>query len=340
VAACDYIKALAAAQELQKLAPDDPWLAANLGLLQQLAAQQANIAALVQSVRDGPQENLGPLLAQLRQSLPNAPACMADLINGAINDAERRLGGQKPSWLVTDGSTGDGQNRGDKNIDTARDKLLQDIQDEEQRRMKKEEEDRQRAELARQEEERRNQAARDEADRRMQEQEAAEQNRQQEKAEDDARKRREAAQRRQQTLNNLANSLGSILSGVGKVPIPTIPSVPGPSGGSAPAADPFVGSWPCHMKLISSRKMPLDGSVQGDYRELIAKSGNGYVLTDGRSGSAMPSTSVSGNSIHFGAQSGSGSMTMDFQVNGNQMSGTLRGVNSEDSFAASLQCSR
>jgi hypothetical protein len=94
------------------------------------------------------------------------------------------------------------------------------------------------------------------------------------------------------------------------------------------------------MRLTASRKLPLDGSVQGDYRETISKTANGYYLTDGRSGDSMPSTYVSGNAIRFSARSGSGSMTMDFQVNGSRMTGTLTGINDEDKFSASLQCGR
>jgi hypothetical protein len=341
VAACDFIKALAASQELQTLAPEDDWLKANLGLIEKMAAEQQLVLQLMQSARDTPPENLGPVVARLRQAVSTAPACLTDQIQAALREAESRMGGQRPAWLVMEPPKSDGESAASRNIDRVRETLLTNIQQDEQRRIQREEETRQRAELARQETERRRQAAEDEDARRRREEEVAEQRRQKE---EEALQRRQAAERRRQAVAGLLGTLGSVLSAAG-APVPSIPSIPGGSGtrtepGPAAAVDPFSGTWQCHMELTSSRKMKLDGSVQGDYTETITKRGNGYILIDGRSGSTMPSTFVGGNSIRFGAASSEGRMSVDFQVSGSSMTGTLRGSNSEDDMSASLRCRR
>jgi hypothetical protein len=323
IAACDYIKALAAAMELQTVHPNDEWLKANLGLLQAAAAEQTNVMTLLAQVKSAaPGAEANDLAGRLRQALGTAPSCLADRIQTALGELGRGSG-QKPAWLDAPSQPGSATSA-DSNLNQARQILQHNTQDElnQQAALAAQQ---QQAPAAQQQAPPAQTAADPPAD----------PHRQKEKGDPDARRRK-----RQENFNNLANTLGTLLSsglGGGKIPAP---GGGGSNAGGGSTPDPFVGSWMCHMRLTSSRKMKLDGSVQGDYRETIAKTANGYYLTDGRSGDSMPSTYVSGNVIRFSARSGSGSMTMDFQTKDNRMDGTLRGVNDEDSFVASLQCGR
>jgi hypothetical protein len=327
IAACDYVKALAAALELQAVSPNDEWLKANLGLLQAAAAEQTNVLNLLRLVKSAVpgSAEANDLAARLRQASSTAPSCLGGLIQTGLGDLGRGSP-QKPAWLDGPAQPGS-ETTADTNLNRARQILQHATEDETNHQ----------ALLAAQQQAQNAQpppqppgpppAANPQPDPQRQKE-----------ADSDTRRRK-----RQETFNNLANTLGTILSSGlngGKIPIPQVSGGGSSSAGPASAPDPFAGSWMCHMRLTASRKLPLDGSVQGDYRETISKTANGYYLTDGRSGDSMPSTYVSGNAIRFSARSGSGSMTMDFQVNGSRMTGTLTGINDEDKFSASLQCGR
>ncbi len=328
IAACDYIKALAAAMELQAVNPNDEWLKANLGLLQAAAAEQTNVLSLLRQVKSAApgSTEAGDLAARLRQALTTAPSCLTDLIQTGLGDLGRGSG-QKPAWLDSPTQPGS-DTTADSNLNHAR-QILQ---------LNTQEEVNHQATLAAQQQQAQASQPPPQPQRPDPTANPPVDPQRQKEVDSDTRRRK-----RQETFNNLASTLGTILSsslGGGKIPIPQIPGGTTSGTGGASAPDPFVGSWMCHMRLTASRKMPLDGSVQGDYRETISKTANGYYLTDGRSGDSMPSTYVTGNSIRFSARSGSGSMTMDFQAAGSRMTGTLHGINDDDNFTASLQCGR
>jgi hypothetical protein len=80
--------------------------------------------------------------------------------------------------------------------------------------------------------------------------------------------------------------------------------------------------------------------VQSDSVEVIARNGNGYVLTDGGNAAGMQSTMVNGTSIEFASRTATDSLTVDLQASGTRMNGTLHGTSSDDNYAASLSCGR
>jgi hypothetical protein len=323
LAACDYIKALAAAQQLQALAPDDDWLAANLGQIQRAAAAQSNALALIgraQSAPAGPES--AALEGQLRQSLTAAPACMASQIQSAIDGLPR---GQKPSFLDATSQPGAQTSIGD-NLDRARQILQQTTQDEADRQAREAEKQRIQAEQQRLQDQRDLLARVQAEQRRKAEEEAA----QKQKAEENAAKRREAAQRAQQALSNILTALNGAQppAGIG-------------NGGPA-AADLFEGTWSCHGAITSERNIQAQtGNSTSVIR--ISRDGGGYVM-DSRNG-PIRNTLLSGNHITFSIRVGNttrwAANTTELSVTGNRMTGTEQMTNSDGALVTtSDDCTR
>ncbi|HUP25090.1 MAG TPA: hypothetical protein VNB06_19390 [Thermoanaerobaculia bacterium] len=95
-ARCDLVSALSLAQQLAAVAPDHPWLAANLGTLSNLAAQQrttANHLQIAQTLFSS--GRLDRARSALTDAARHAPGCMSGPIAGLVGEvnsaaAERR----------------------------------------------------------------------------------------------------------------------------------------------------------------------------------------------------------------------------------------------------------
>lgn len=330
--ACEYVKALAIAQQLQAAAPSDPWLEGNLGRLQATAAAQARVQALLGAAREFPADkDASALLAQLRQSLETAPTCMADQIRGAIAALDRPAA-QKPVWLQDSPSKPASDHTPDDSIERARE-TYQRTASEEGNRQKQRDEERRLAERRRQEEER---IARQDEQRRAAE-EAAQQQR---AADEQAQQRRERAQRRAAAIGGLLQTLPAIIANRGGIPIPSKPSV---GGGTAPAQDPLVGAWVGFGRVTANRQGNKDSSTvdaRGDPQEnglafRISKSGTRYVFDAG--GRQAVVRYASGNrigiTVRLAMDGGhSATVTGDYQVTGNRMTGTQRAEGEDGSM--------
>lgn len=329
MAACNYVDAAAAALQLQAVQPNDEWLAANLGTLQAVAAQQSNILALIRQAKSVPPgADTADLAAQLRQALATAPSCMADQIQATLAGLER---GQKPAWLDGPSLPGSQTSAHDKLHDARA--ILELTTEAETIHQAQLAQQQHQIEVTRQEPERQAQVGQ------------GQQEPQHPQAEHDTNRRRPPAQRRSQALNNLANglanTLGNILSG-GK-----LPGLPIPGGGAGAvngaAGDPWIGVWGCEVTVTTHRNVDLIGGTRGFTRITISKTGAGYVIDDGDS--REPSISVNGNQGRWAKRvqvdkhwlSG----TLDAQVNGNSMTGTENVTGDEGQYlSASLSCGR
>jgi hypothetical protein len=95
-ARCDYVSALALAERLAAMSPEHPWLAANFGTVERLAAQQratANHLQIAQSLLAS--GRLDRARSALTDAARQAPGCMSDPIASLVGEvtsaaAERR----------------------------------------------------------------------------------------------------------------------------------------------------------------------------------------------------------------------------------------------------------
>ena len=342
--ACNYVAALAIAVQLQSTAPNDEWLAANLGRLRAIEAEQSNALALIRVTQTGgPDVDANTLAPQLRRALEAAPSCMANQIRAALADLEGV--NARPAFL--DGESAPAtQTSASDNLEQARDSLVQTAQDEAER----EEAARRAAEQRQREREEQERVNRALAEQRRKEQAEAEQRR---KAELDAQRRRERNQRIQRTLSGILGNLPVIVGG-GAPPAPP-PGAGGSSGGNTPAGDIFSGTWAGYGVVTSHHEGgdPDKGPVvdariearENDIAFRLAKSGSGYVL-EGFDGLRATSSYVRGNRIgatgRMQAPDGRwATFKVDYEVNGNQLTGTSRGEGEDGSLIVlSVSCTR
>jgi hypothetical protein len=342
--ACNYVGALAIALQLQASAPSDEWLAANLGRLRAIEAEQSNALALIRAAQSGrPDVDANTLAPQLRQALATAPSCMANQIRAALAGLEGV--NARPGFL--DGESAPAtQTSASDNLEQARDSLVRTAQDEAER----EEAVRRAAELRQREqaEQERNQRAL--AEQRRQEQTEAEQRR---KAEQDTQRRRERNQRIQRTLTGILGNLPAVVGG-GAPPAPP-PEGGGSSSGGTAAGDIFSGTWTGYGVVTSHRegsdpdkRAVVDARTdarENDIAFRLMKSGAGYVL-EGFDGLRATSSYVRGNRIGASGrvQAPDGrwaTFKVDYEVNGNQLTGTSRGEGEDGSLIVlSVTCTR
>ena len=326
-AACDYVKALALAQQLQAANPADSWVAANLGVLQSTAAAQSAAQALIRAAHEAPPESDGSaLVVQLQHSLETAPSCMADQIHAAISGLTRATG-QKPAWLDAGQSKpASGRDPNDV-LQIARDTLNKNETDEINR---------QKPVAATSPEQPGNTTAAP----------AQPQNPAATAAPPNPQRRSNGPGRAAQIGGSLLQTLPAILGNHGKLPIP-IPAIPSGGGGSGPAgSDALIGTWVGYGAVTTHRGgndkdkgSVVDARVNPQENQVvvrIVKSGAGYVFEnfDGR---RVTIRYVNGNRIGTSARitvedGRYFNYTGDYEANGNRMTGTQRAEGQDGSL--------